>query len=353
MCLGLPSPRHTGVTDVRAKRVGDRLIVRLRDRARVRVKYKLDVEIGGRHYDVGTLQTEPVLTYLQGILSCIGVSTSVGCLSAGAVKVVGIYLFTSGGQVVSQYPSTSGVGSISNLSGSVSLGSFSLSFSATLLNSSLSGSYTVNTLQIRFGLGSTSFILSISNINVSAQNNQVMNVTLSGSVSVTPSGVSGGLYYYAFTEFWLEALNSLGVSTGYQNLPWSSSGNIALGWYVGVYDPNGNVIGVYNSYTSSSTNITGFSASLTCSGLSCSLSITFTLTPTTSDFIQAVSVMVILNTTPNTTVSNPVMYSNLTGTYVLYMYINLPSVTGSTYQVSSGSAYQIGITDSISISTST
>jgi len=321
---------------------------------RIRVKYKLDVRIGDRHYDVGTLTSDPVITYVQGILSCIGVSTGVGCLPAGKVSVSSIALMTATNQIVAQYPSSSGYGSISVTGGSVSYGKFSLSMSATLNNSSLSGSYTVGYLYINVTLGSTTMSLIISNIGVSASNGQVMNISLSGSVSLTPSGVSAGLYADAFSEFWNEVLIALGVNTGFGVIPWGTSGNIATGYLIEVLDTNGNVIGSYSSSTASGTNVSSISISFQISGLSVTVNIQFVFTATANDQIQYLNFWVVLNTAGFIPQPAPILPFLLPiNNYAIRLMMNIAQMTGSAYPVSAGNSYQIVMTDSISVSSST
>lgn len=321
---------------------------------RIRVKYKLDISIGDRHYDVGTLTSDPVITYVQGIFACLGASTGAGCLPAGKVSVSSIAVMTATNQIVAQYPTSSGYGSISITGGSVSYGKFSLSMTASLSNSSLSGSYTVGYLYINVSLGSTLMSLIISNIGVSASNGQVMNISLSGSVSLTPSGVGEGLYADAFTEFWNEVLLSLGVNTGYSALPWGTSGNIATGYVINVVDSNGNTIGSYSSSTASGTSISSPSVSFQISGLSITVTIQFVFTATTNDQIQYLDFWVVLNTVAMTTSPPQILLLNVVvNSYTYGLVMNIAQMTGSAYPVSAGNAYQIAMTDSVSVSSTT
>jgi hypothetical protein len=330
-------------------------------KATARIKYKLTVEVDGEVYDVGTLQAEPSLQYLWSLLGCVS-SAPQSCASAKSVKFQALYIQASGGYPVAYMPSQSGVGTITLGSASVSLGSFSMSFSATLNNSSLSGSYTITSLTLAVILpnGSTvQLLINLSNANITAQNGSVMNVTLSGSVSVSGSGVTGGLLLYAFTEFWSEVLNAMGYSTG-GSIPWTGSGNAVLGFSIGVFDTSGNQIGNYNSSTSSGTNISSPSVSVTqsSSGLGGSVTITFTFTAPSTDQLGSITFNLQLNYVVSSSTTCPSTdplcsaYSS-TGVIPFGFSINVPQNIGGTYTVNQGSSYQITISDSVSISTST
>jgi len=330
-------------------------------RVTVRVRYKLTIEVDGRVYDVGTLQAEPSLQYLWSWLGCV-TSAPQSCASAKSIKFVALYILAGGGYPVAYMPSQSGVGSVTLGSASISLGSFSMSFSATLNNSSLSGTYTINSLTIAFTLpnGNTvQLLINLSGANITAQNGSVMNVTLSGSVSVSGSGVSGGLLLYAFTEFWSEALNAMGYSTG-GSIPWTGSGNAVLGYVIDVIDTSGNIIGSYNSSTSSGTNISSPSITVTqsSSGLSGTVTITFTFTAPSTDQLGEINFSLQLNYVASSSVTCPStdplcsQYSS-TGLIPCGFSINVPQNIGGTYTVNQGSSYQITISDSISVSAST
>jgi hypothetical protein len=205
-------------------------------RITARIKYKLTIEVDGEVYDVGTLQAEPSLQYLWSWLGCVS-SAPQPCAKATSIKFNSL-IIQSSSYIVASLPAQSGFGSVTLGSASISLGSFSMSFSATLNNSSLSGTYTISSLTISFTLpnGNTAqLLINLSGANITAQNGSVMNVTLSGSVSISGSGVSGGLLLYAFTEFWSEALNAMGYSTG-GSIPWIGSGNAVLGFVINVID---------------------------------------------------------------------------------------------------------------------
>jgi hypothetical protein len=321
---------------------------------RIKVKYKLDITIGDRHYDVGTLTSDPVITYLQGVLACLGLSTGVGCLPTGNVSVSSIALMTTTNQIVAQYPTSGSYGSISITGGSVGYGKFSLSMSATLNNPSLSGTYTVGYLYINVTLGSTTMSLIISNIGVSASNGQVMNISLSGSVSLTPSGVTAGLYADAFSEFWNEVLLSLGVKTGYSAIPWGTSGGIAIGYVIYVLDTNGNTIGSYSSSTASGTNVSNISISFQISGLSITITIQFVFTATANAQVQYLDFWVVLNTALIAPVPAPLLpFLGPINGYAYRLMMNIAQMTGSAYPVSAGSSYQIAMTDSVSVSSTT
>lgn len=323
------------------------MLVIKRKEPSVRIKYKLNVEVveDGKvkaRYDVGTLQQEPVIQYLSAILKCVGFNTSYSCMPAGSISSVSIMIQASGGYNVAMYPSTSGVGQISNLSGNISHGSFSISFTATLSNSSLSGTYTVNTLYITATNGSFTFTMLISNLNISAQNGNVLNVTLSGTVVVSPSSVLNGLYLNAFNEFWTEVMDALGISIPYKPIPWES-GNSATGIEISVSDPSGNVIGYYNSATSSSQNISNVTLNWTQSGLNATVQVQFALTPSSSDEISTVGFAVLLNASSMVTVSSLLLSYELPVSYSISPY----------YQVNAGNTYIITLQDTISVSTST
>jgi len=324
------------------------------------IKYKLTVEVDGKTYDVGTLQAEPSLQYLWSLLGCVTNSPQ-SCASAKSVKFNSL-IIQSSGYVVASLPSQSGSGSITLGSASISLGSFSMSFSATLNNSSLSGTYTISNLTMSFTLpnGNTvQLLINLSGANITAQNGSVMNVTLSGSVSVSGSGVGAGLLKLAFTEFWSEVLNAMGYSTG-GSIPWTGSGNAVLGYTISVFDTVGNEIGSYNSSTSSGTNISSPSITVSQSsgGLGGSITITFTFTAPSTDQLGDIEFDLVLNVTPGGGAqcpsSNPLCVEyTTTGTVTIYVVINVPQNVGGTYTVNQGSSYQITISDSISISAST
>jgi len=324
------------------------------------IKYKLTVEVDGKVYDVGTLQAEPSLQYLWSLLGCVTNSPQ-SCASAKSVKFNSL-IIQSSGYVVASLPSQSGSGSITLGSASISLGSFSMSFSATLNNSSLSGTYTISNLTMSFTLpnGNTvQLLINLSGANITAQNGSVMNVTLSGSVSVSGSGVGAGLLKLAFTEFWSEVLNAMGYSTG-GSIPWTGSGNAVLGYTISVFDTVGNEIGSYNSSTSSGTNISSPSITVSQSsgGLGGSITITFTFTAPSTDQLGDIEFDLVLNVTPGGGAqcpsSNPLCVEyTTTGTVTIYVVINVPQNVGGTYTVNQGSSYQITISDSISISAST
>jgi len=329
-------------------------------RITARIKYKLTVEVDGKTYDVGTLQAEPSLQYLWSLLGCVTNSPQ-SCASAKSVKFNSL-IIQSSGYVVASLPSQSGSGSITLGSASISLGSFSMSFSATLNNSSLSGTYTISNLTMSFTLpnGNTvQLLINLSGANITAQNGSVMNVTLSGSVSVSGSGAGPGLLKLAFTEFWSEALNAMGYNTG-GSIPWAGSGNAVLGYTISVFDTVGNEIGSYNSATSSGTNISSPSITVTQSsgGLGGSITITFTFTAPSTDQLGDIEFDLVLNVTPGGGAQCPsanplcVEYTT-TGAVTIYVVINVPQNVGGTYTVNQGSSYQITISDSISISTST
>ena len=324
------------------------------------IKYKLTVEVDGEVYDVGTLQAEPSLQYLWSLLGCVS-SAPQSCASAKSVTFNRL-IIQSSGYIVASLPSQSGVGTITLGSASISLGSFSMSFSATLNNSSLSGTYTISSLTMSFTLpnGSTvQLLINLSSANITAQNGSVMNVTLSGSVSVSGSGVSGGLLLYAFTEFWSEVLNAMGYSTG-GSIPWTGSGNAVLGFIIIVSDTSGNIIGNYNSATSSGTNVSSpsITATQSSSGFSGSITITFTFTATSTDQLGSITFNLQLNYVVSSSVTCPSTdplcsaYSS-TGVIPCGFTINVPQNIGGTYTVNQGSSYQITINDSISISAST
>jgi len=325
------------------------------------IKYKLTVEVDGKVYDVGTLQAEPSLQYLWSLLGCV-TNTPQSCASAKSVKFQALYILASGGYPVAYMPSQSGVGSITLGSASISLGNFSMSFSATLNNSSLSGTYTIIGVYLVVILpnGNTiQLLINLSNANITAQNGSVMNVTLSGSVSVSGSGVSGGLLLYAFTEFWSEVLNAMGYSTG-GSIPWAGSGNAVLGYVIGVFDTSGNQLGSYDSSTSSGTNISSPSITVTQSnnGLSGTVTVTFVFTAPSTDQLGSITLSLQLNYVVSSSVTCPSTdplcssYSS-TGVIPCGFTINVPQNIGGTYTVNQGSSYQITISDSISISAST
>jgi len=329
-------------------------------RITARIRYKLTIEVDGEVYDVGTLQAEPSLQYLWSWLGCVA-SAPQSCASAKSISFNRLIIQASG-YTVASLPSQSGAGTITLGSASISLGSFSMSFSATLNNSSLSGTYTISNLTMSFTLpnGSTvQLLINLSGANITAQNGSVMNVTLSGSVSVSGSGVSGGLLLYAFTEFWSEALNAMGYSTG-GSIPWTGSGNAVLGYTIGVFDTSGNQIGSYNSSTSSGTNVSSPSVSVTqsSSGFSGTVTITFTFTAPSTDQLGEIDFNLQLNYVASSSVTCPSTdplcssYSS-TGVIPCGFSINVPQNIGGTYTVNQGSSYQITVSDSISISTST
>jgi len=237
-----------------------------------------------------------------------------------------------------------------------------MSFSATLNNSSLSGTYTIIGVYLVVVLpnGNTvQLLINLSNANITAQNGSVMNVTLSGSVSVSGSGVGAGLLKLAFTEFWSEVLNAMGYSTG-GSIPWTGSGNAVLGYTISVFDTVGNEIGSYDSSTSSGTNISSPSITVSQSsgGLGGSITITFTFTAPSTDQLGDIEFDLVLNVTPGGGAqcpsSNPLCVEyTTTGTVTIYVVINVPQNVGGTYTVNQGSSYQITISDSISISAST
>jgi hypothetical protein len=329
-------------------------------RITARIKYKLTIEVDGEVYDVGTLQAEPSLQYLWSWLGCVS-SAPQSCASAKSIKFNSL-IIQSSGYVVASLPSQSGVGSVTLGSASISLGSFSMSFSATLNNSSLSGTYTISNLTISFTLpnGSTAqLLINLSGANITAQNGSVMNVTLSGSVSVSGSGVSGGLLLYAFTEFWSEALSAMGYSTG-GSIPWTGSGNAVLGFVINVINTSNNIIGSYNSSTSSGTNVSSPSITATQSstGYGGSITITFVFTAPSTDQLGTITFNLQLNYVVSSSVTcpsaNPLCSSySSTGIIPAGFSINVPQNIGGTYTVNQGSSYQITISDSISISTST
>jgi hypothetical protein len=329
-------------------------------RITARIRYKLTIEVDGKVYDVGTLQAEPSLQYLWSWLGCI-TSAPQPCASAKPVKFQALYILASG-YVVASLPSQSGVGTITLGSASISLGSFSMSFSATLNNPSLSGTYTISNLTMSFTLpnGNTvQLLINLSGANITAQNGSVMNVTLSGSVSVSGSGVSGGLLLYAFTEFWSEALNAMGYSTG-GSIPWTGSGNAVLGYAIIVLDTSGNQIGSYISLTSSGTNVSSpsITVSQSSNGFSGTVTITFTFTAPSTDQLGEIDFNLQLNYVAFSSVTCPStdplcsLYPG-TGAIPCGFSINVPQNIGGTYTVKQGSSYQITISDSISISTST
>jgi hypothetical protein len=186
-----------------------------------------------------------------------------------------------------------------------------------------------------------------------------MNVTLSGSVTVSGSGVSGGLLIYAFTEFWSEALNAMGYNTG-GSIPWAGSGNAVLGYVIYVLDTSGSQIGFYNSTSSRGTNISSPSITVSQSnnGLSGSITISFVFTAPSTDQLGSIDFNLLLNyvASPNVTCpsTDPLCseYSS-TGAIPCGFTINVPQNIGGTYTVNQGSSYQITISDSISISAST
>ncbi len=329
-------------------------------RITARIKYKLTVEVDGKTYDVGTLQAEPSLQYLWSLLGCV-TSAPQSCASAKSIKFNSL-IIQSSGYVVASLPSQSGSGSITLGSASISLGSFSMSFSATLNNPSLSGTYTISNLTMSFTLpngNNVQLLINLSGANITAQNGSVMNVTLSGSVSVSGSGVGAGLLKLAFTEFWSEVLNAMGYSTG-GSIPWTGSGNAVIGYTISVFDTVGNEIGSYDSSTSSGTNISSPSITATQSsgGLGGSITITFTFTAPSTDQLGDIEFDLVLNVTPGGGAQCPsanplcVEYTT-TGTVTIYVVINVPQNIGGTYTVNQGSSYQITISDSISISAST
>ena len=329
-------------------------------RITARIRYKLTIEVDGEVYDVGTLQAEPSLQYLWSWLGCVA-SAPQSCASAKSISFNRLIIQASG-YTVASLPSQSGAGTITLGSASISLGSFSMSFSATLNNSSLSGTYTISNLTMSFTLpnGSTvQLLINLSGANITAQNGSVMNVTLSGSVSVSGSGVSGGLLLYAFTEFWSEALNAMGYSTG-GSIPWTGSGNAVLGYTIGVFDTSGNQIGSYNSSTSSGTNVSSPSVTVSQSsnGFSGTVTITFTFTAPSTDQLGEIDFNLQLNYVASSSVTCPSTdplcssYSS-TGVIPCGFSINVPQNIGGTYTVNQGSSYQITVSDSISISTST
>jgi len=330
-------------------------------RVTVKIRYKLTIEVDGRVYDVGTLQAEPSLQYLWSWLGCVA-NTPQSCAKATPVKFQALYILAGGGYPVAYMPSQSGVGSVTLGSASISLGSFSMSFSATLNNNSLSGTYTIIGIYLVVALPNgnvVQLLINLSGANITAQNGSVMNVTLSGSVSVSGSGVSGGLLLYAFTEFWSEVLNAMGYSTG-GSIPWSGSGNAVLGYVIGVIDTSGNIIGSYNSSMSSGTNISSPSITVTqsSSGLSGTVTITFTFTAPSTDQLGEINFTLLLNYVAAPSVTCPStdplcsQYSS-TGLIMPGFSINVPQNIGGTYTVNQGSSYQITISDSISVSAST
>jgi len=326
-----------------------------------RVRYKVTIEVDGEVYDVGTLQAEPSLQYLWSLLGCV-TSAPQSCAKATSVKFVALYILAGGGYPVAYMPSQSGVGTVTLGSASISLGSFSMSFSATLNNPSLSGTYTISSLAMSFTLpnGNTvQLLINLSGANITAQNGSVMNVSLSGSVSVSGSGVGAGLLKLAFTEFWSEALSAMGYSTG-GSIPWAGSGNAVRGFVINMFDTTGNLIGSFDSSTSSGTNISSPSVSVTQSsgGLGGSVTITFTFTAPSTDQLGDLEFDLVLNVVPGgggqCPSANPLCVEyTTTGGVTIYVVINVPQNVGGTYTVNQGSSYQITISDSISISAST
>jgi len=330
-------------------------------RVTVKIKYKLTVEVDGRVYDVGTLQAEPSLQYLWSILGCV-TNAPQSCAKATPVKFQALYILAGGGYPVAYMPSQSGIGTISLGSASISLGSFSMSFSATLNNNSLSGTYTIIGVYLVVALPNgnvVQLLINLSGANITAQNGSVMNVSLSGSVSVSGSGVGAGLLKLAFTEFWSEVLNAMGYNTG-GSIPWSGSGNAVRGFVINMFDTTGNLIGSFDSSTSSGTNISSPSvtATQTSGGLGGSITITFTFTAPSTDQLGDMEFDLVLNVVPGGGAQCPsanplcVEYTT-TGGVTIYVVINVPQNVGGTYTVQQGSSYQITISDSISISAST